>query len=85
VEGLEVDERLARLEPRNPLVLYNLACSYSLTNQVERGLEILKQAIALGYRDFKWLRRDPDLRRLRRHSGFAAIKLLMNQATRDND
>ena len=29
-EGLKVDERLARLEPRNPLVFYNLACSYSL-------------------------------------------------------
>jgi cytochrome c-type biogenesis protein CcmH/NrfG len=28
-QGLHVDERLSRLEPRKPLVFYNLACSYS--------------------------------------------------------
>ena len=33
-EGLKVDERLARLEPRNALVFYNLACSYSLTDSL---------------------------------------------------
>lgn len=73
VEGLQVDERLARLEPRNPLVLYNLACSYSLTDQVERGLETLAHAIECGYRDFQWLRRDPDLRKVRKHPGFAKL------------
>ena len=34
-EGLHVDERLARLEPENPLVFYNLACSYSLTDEFD--------------------------------------------------
>ena len=33
-EGLKVDERLSRLEPRDPLVFYNLACSYSLTGAI---------------------------------------------------
>src|ERR1051325_2887055 len=28
-EGLKVDERLAQLEPRDPSVFYNLACSYT--------------------------------------------------------
>ena len=37
-EGLKVDERLARLEPHNPLVFYNLACSYSLTEQFDRAV-----------------------------------------------
>jgi len=72
-EGLEVDERLARLEPRNPLVLYNLACSYSLTDQFERGVEALQKAIEFGYRDFNWLRRDPDLKKLRKHPQFAVL------------
>jgi len=65
--GLRIDERLARLEPRNPLVFYNLACSYSLTNHVDRAATALERALSLGYRDFKWLARDPDLRKLRRH------------------
>ena len=37
-EGLKVDERLSRLEPHAPLVFYNLACSYSLTEQFDRAV-----------------------------------------------
>src|ERR1022692_2538708 len=61
-EGLLVDEKLARLEPRNPLVFYNLACSYSLTDQIPRAAAALENAINFGYRDFKWLAKDPHLR-----------------------
>jgi tetratricopeptide (TPR) repeat protein len=65
--GLKIDERLSRLEPRNPLVFYNLACSYSLTGRVDRAATALNRALSLGYRDFRWLARDPDLRKLRKH------------------
>ena len=73
-EGLHVDERLARLEPGNPLVFYNLACSYSLTDEFDRALFALNQAIELGYRDFKWLAKDPDLKKLRAHPTFLELK-----------
>jgi tetratricopeptide (TPR) repeat protein len=73
-EGLKVDEKLARLEPRNALVLYNLACSYSLTDQMDQAAEALGKAISYGYRDFKWLAKDPDLRRLRKHPLYRNIK-----------
>ena len=73
-EGLHVDERLARLEPENALVFYNLACSYSLTGEIERSVLALDQAIKLGYRDFKWLAKDPDLKKLRAHPAFLEIK-----------
>lgn len=72
--GLKVDEQLSRLEPRNPLVFYNLACSYSLTGEVDMAVTALDQALALGYRDFKWLAKDPDLRRLRKHPVFRTIE-----------
>jgi tetratricopeptide (TPR) repeat protein len=65
--GLKVDERLSRLDPRNPLVFYNLACSYSLTGRVDRAAIALNRALSLGYCDFRWLARDPDLRQLRKH------------------
>jgi len=64
-EGLNVDERLARLEPKNPLVFYNLACSYSLTDQFDGAALALEKALQLGYRDFAWLAKDPDLKNLR--------------------
>ena len=64
-EGLKVDEHLAQLEPRSPLVFYNLACSCSLMEQFDRAVAALEKALQLGYRDFHWLARDPDLRKLR--------------------
>ena len=64
-DGLKVDEHISRLEPRDPLAFYNLACSYSLTGQFDRAAAALQKALQLGYRDFKWLARDPDLRELR--------------------
>jgi len=73
-EGLKVDERLARLEPQNPLVFYNLACSYSLTDQFDRAVLALEKALQLGYRDFDWLAKDPDLKKLRGQPVYGNIR-----------
>ena len=72
--SLEVDQKLARLQPRNPLVFYNLACGHSLNGELDRALEALEKALALGYRDFKWLAKDPDLRQLRQHPLYRGIE-----------
>jgi tetratricopeptide (TPR) repeat protein len=72
-EGLHVDERLAQLEPTNSLVFYNLACSYSLTEQFDRAIAALDRALELGFRDFKWLSKDPDLKKLRAHPVFGEL------------
>jgi tetratricopeptide (TPR) repeat protein len=73
-EGLKVDERLARLEPKNSLVFYNLACSYSLTEQFEHAALALEKAIQLGYCDFNWLARDPDLKKFRQQPAYREIQ-----------
>jgi len=73
-EGLKVDEQLSQLDPANPLVFYNLACSYALNDEFGRAAEALDKALALGYRDFKWLAKDPDLRQLRKHPVFRSIR-----------
>jgi cytochrome c-type biogenesis protein CcmH/NrfG len=72
--SLKVDRQLSRLEPRNPLVFYNLACSYSLNSDFDMAAAALERALVLGYRDFKWLARDPDLRPLRKHPLFRSIE-----------
>ena len=74
VEGLRVDERLARLDPDNAVVFYNLACSYSLTDQFDRAALALEKALNLGYRDFAWLARDPDLKKFRQQQAYDKIK-----------
>jgi tetratricopeptide (TPR) repeat protein len=73
-QGLEVDKQLSRLEPRNPLVFYNLACSHSLKREMNEAAAALEMALDLGYRDFKWLSRDPDLRLLRKHPCYRQIR-----------
>lgn len=73
-EGLDVDERLARLEPKSPLVFYNLACSYSLTDQFDRAAFALEKALSLGYRDFAWLAKDPDLKKFRQQPAYRDIR-----------
>ena len=73
-QSLKVDEQLSRLEPENPLVFYNLACSYSLNGEYNHAAAALETALLLGYRDFKWLAKDPDLRQLRKHPLFRSIE-----------
>jgi hypothetical protein len=65
---------LSRLEPRNPLVFYNLACSYSLNSDFDLAAAALQKALTLGYNDIKWLARDPDLRQLRKHPLYQTIE-----------
>ncbi len=72
--SLKVDQQLSRLEPRNPLVFYNLACSYSLNQEFSLAAAALENALTLGYRDFNWLARDPDLRPLRQHPLYRSIQ-----------
>ncbi len=73
-EGLKLDERLARLRPDDALVHYNLACSCSLTGQFAAAAAALDRALDLGYRDFKWLAKDPDLTPFRKHALYKKIR-----------
>jgi tetratricopeptide (TPR) repeat protein len=70
LKGLEVDEMLYLLKPRDPIVLYNLACSYSLLNEKDKALRSIKQAINCGYDDFCQIENDTDLDNLRSDSRF---------------
>jgi tetratricopeptide (TPR) repeat protein len=73
-EGLQVDQKLTELDPKNPLSFYNLACSLSLTGKLDEALRALESALDLGYRDFKWMARDPDLKALRKDPKYARLR-----------
>lgn len=63
---LEIDRRLAKISPSDPVVFYNLASDYSVLGDVEKSAMWLKKAIKLGYKDFKYMEKDPDLENLRK-------------------
>lgn len=72
-KGLKIDLALSRLRRDDPLVHYNLACSYSLLGEIDAAFKTLKNAILLGYDDFNYLRRDPDLENLRKDKRFETL------------
>ncbi len=65
-----MDRKLSLLRPENPIVHYNLACSYSLVGDVPESFEAIKRAIRLGYDDFQYMAQDPDLSNLRQDERF---------------
>lgn len=72
-KGLEVDLRLSRLRPKDPIVFYNLACSYSLLRRITPALESLEKSLRLGYSDFRFLMRDPDMTNVRKSPRFEQL------------
>lgn len=72
-DALAVDEQLAQLCPQDPRVFYNLACSYSLMRRPGRAITALGRALNRGYRDYRWILKDPDLANARRHPFFRWI------------
>lgn len=69
-EGLEIDKRLVKLRPDDPIVYYNLACSLSLLGDVKGALKALKKAVLLGYDDLGYILEDKDLENLRKTEAF---------------
>jgi tetratricopeptide (TPR) repeat protein len=72
-KGLAVDQKLARLRPDDAVVLYNLACSYSLLNDITRAREAMKGSIEAGYDDLAHLEGDPDLLNLLADDEFSSF------------
>ncbi len=63
-EGLGVDLDITQLKPDEPEAWYNLACSLSMVGRKDDAFVALEKAIDLGYSDFEWMARDPDLKPL---------------------
>ena len=72
-KGLDADARLAGLRPRDPIVHYNLACSYALINDADSALSYLRRAVELGFRDVDHMRRDSDLKNVRQDPRFREL------------
>ncbi len=69
-EALDTLKSLEAINPSAPLLHYNLACYYSLTDKPPASLNALKKAVNLGYKEFQGIETDPDLENLRNHEAF---------------
>lgn len=72
-DGLRMDRKMVKLQPKNSTAHYNLACSLALSSRKTDALRSLHRAIALGYNDNDWMSQDPDLEALKDHPAFLAL------------
>lgn len=72
-DGLALDEALAHMLPRDPGVIYNLACSLALVGNKDDAFLRLNQAVENGYRDLHHVAQDDDLESLRDDPRFTEI------------
>jgi tetratricopeptide (TPR) repeat protein len=71
--ALQLDRRLVRLIPENSIAWYNLACSYAVLGMIDPAFSTLQRSLELGYRYLDRVRRDPDLKVLRRDPRFVRL------------
>lgn len=79
-EGLHIDKQLKALRPADPVILYNLACSYSLLQDMDEAFRSIKRAIECGYDDLTHLERDGDLDNLRGDDRFQRFMTKVKKA-----
>jgi len=72
-EGLQIDRKLVQLCAGDPLAHYNLACRYARLKKPDQCLKMLRRAIELGYRDFRYMREDRDLDSIRHDPRFRQL------------
>lgn len=61
------------INPHNPITYYNTAALYALQKQSAPALEYLDKALVLGFKDYDYLRTDPDLNNIRKNTEFRKI------------
>jgi serine/threonine protein kinase/tetratricopeptide (TPR) repeat protein len=71
--GLEWAGRALDLEPRDSMVLYNVACVYSLAGKKEEALDCLEVAIDEGLTQKEWLLHDSNFDPVRGEARFKAL------------
>jgi tetratricopeptide (TPR) repeat protein len=64
-QSLATETAAFRLQPRNPEAAYRLAAVEACLNQTDAAFEHLRQAVALGWLDYRSLQRDPRFDSLR--------------------
>ena len=77
-KGLRIDKRLSKLCHDDPIIYYNLACSYALTKKNNEAFRALLRSIKLGYSDFAHLQRDRDLKNLHNDPRFKKLISLIS-------
>jgi adenylate cyclase len=69
-----------KLDPKHPVMLYNLACFHSVAGRVDIALDHMESALELGFAQKEWYLTDSDLENIR---GLPRFKQLIEEHFKD--
>ena len=72
-KGLDWARRARKIDPDDPMLLYNLGCLHSLSGDIEEAIDCLERAVAGGLLQKGWYENDGDLDPLRAHPRFKTL------------
>jgi adenylate cyclase len=72
-KAIEFMRTSVTIDPDDPQLLYNVACTYAVMGRTEDALTSLEHAVDKGYGHKDWLLHDPDFESLRETPRFKAI------------
>ena len=66
-------QRAMTVDPDDPMVLYNVACSYANMGKIPECLDALEQSVSKGWGDRTWIEHDSDLDSIRAEPRYLAL------------
>jgi serine/threonine protein kinase/Tfp pilus assembly protein PilF len=75
--AVQFAERAMQVDPDDPMLLYNVACTYAQLGLVDKSLSALERAVEKGWGDPEWIKHDSDLDTLRETPRYKALMQAM--------
>jgi len=66
-------QRALAVDPTDPMMLYNAACTYAMLGRASDALDALEAAVGKGWGDKGWVENDSDLESLRQEPRYQAL------------
>ena len=71
--AVDFAKRAIAVDPDDPMLLYNIACTYALLGRVDDSLEALEHSVEKGWGDPSWIEHDSDLDSIRQSPRYKAL------------
>jgi serine/threonine protein kinase/Tfp pilus assembly protein PilF len=71
--AVELAKRALGIDPDDPMLLYNVACTYAQLHKTSEALDCLESAVDKGYGHKEWIEHDSDFDSIRDNPRFKAI------------
>jgi tetratricopeptide (TPR) repeat protein len=76
-KAVEYAQRSLAIDPEDPMLLYNVACTYATMKRYDEALSCLERAVDKGFGHKEWIDHDPDLNPLRENPRFKTLSQAM--------